>query len=221
MEQVIIAGTGPAGLTAALYCARANLAPLVIEGIQPGGQLMTTTDIENYPGFPEAISGPDVMLRMRQQAERFGTRYIGDEVVASDFGGRPLKVTLSGGDTLEAAAIIIATGATARYLGIESEQKLIGRGVSACATCDGAFYRGQPVAVVGGCGGTVESPMGDTAVTEVCALTCAACGGDADETDGAAGAAAAEDAAALEALAASTCARPTEECTAWLSNLLA
>ena len=162
MEKVLIAGTGPAGLTAALYCARADLAPIVIEGIQPGGQLITTTDVENYPGFPEGITGPDLVQKMREQAERFGTRYISAEVVSVDYSSKPLKTKLSNGDVIESASVIIATGASARYLGLESEQKLIGRGVSGCATCDGAFYRDEDVAVLGG---------GDTALEDAMFLT--------------------------------------------------
>ena len=158
-EKVIILGAGPAGFTAALYAARANLDPLVVEGMQPGGQLMTTTDVENFPGFPEAVTGPELMDRMRAQAERFGTRYVRGEVVASDFSGQPLKVTLDSGDVLESQTLIIATGASANYLGLDSEQKLIGRGVSACATCDGAFYRNQPVAVIGGGDSAMEESL--------------------------------------------------------------
>jgi thioredoxin reductase (NADPH) len=157
MEKLVIVGTGPAGLTAAVYAARASLSPVVVEGMQPGGQLTTTTDVENYPGFPEAISGTELMQRMRDQAARFGARYVQDEVVASDFTRRPLQIKLSGGQVLEAQAVIVATGASALYLGLPSEQQLIGRGVSGCATCDGAFYRNQPVAVVGG---------GDTAMED-------------------------------------------------------
>ena len=162
MEKIVILGTGPAGLTAALYTARADLSPLVVEGIQPGGQLTTTNDVENYPGFEEAIDGFSLVSKMRTQAERFGARFVGGEALSTDFSGSPLKVTLSGEEVLESMAVIIATGAAARYLGLESEQKLMGRGVSACATCDGAFYRDQPVAVVGG---------GDTAMEEALFLS--------------------------------------------------
>ena len=162
MENVVIIGTGPAGLTAAVYTARANLNPLVIEGFQPGGQLTTTTEIENFPGFPEGISGSELMDITRKQAERFGTRFKSGEVVSAYLTCRPHSVTLSDGEKIEAKTIIIATGASAQYLGIESEQKLIGRGVSGCATCDGAFYRDVPVAVVGG---------GDTAMEDALFLT--------------------------------------------------
>ena len=162
MENVVIIGTGPAGLTAAVYTARANLNPLVIEGFQPGGQLTTTTEVENYPGFPEGISGSELMDLTRKQAERFGARFKSGEVVSACLTCRPRSITLSDGEKIEAKTIIIATGASAQYLGIESEQKLIGRGVSGCATCDGAFYRDVPVAVVGG---------GDTALEEALFLT--------------------------------------------------
>ena len=150
MEKVVIIGTGPAGLTAALYCARANMAPLVIEGIEPGGQLTTTTEVENYPGFPESITGTELVMNMRAQAERFGARYLTGSVAKSDFSSSPHKLEMEDGSVIESTIIIIATGASAMYLGIESEQKLIGRGVSGCATCDGAFYRDEHVAVVGG-----------------------------------------------------------------------
>ncbi|MBL7016731.1 MAG: thioredoxin-disulfide reductase [Kiritimatiellales bacterium] len=162
MEKTVIIGTGPAGYTAAIYAARANLEPVVIEGYQIGGQLTQTTDIENFPGFPEGIDGNTLMMQMRQQAERFGAKFVSGEVTETVLQGTAKKITLSDGQTIEAQTVIIATGATARYLGLESEQKLIGRGVSGCATCDGAFYRDVPVAVVGG---------GDTALEEALFLT--------------------------------------------------
>jgi thioredoxin reductase (NADPH) len=162
MEKTVIIGTGPAGYTAAIYTARANLAPTVIDGMQPGGQLTTTTEIENFPGFPEGIDGSTLMMQMRQQAERFGTEFVSGEVVEADLKSTPKVLKLSDETLIEAKTVIIASGATARYLGIESEQKLIGRGVSGCATCDGAFYRDVPVAVVGG---------GDTALEEALFLT--------------------------------------------------
>lgn len=162
MEKAIVIGTGPAGLTAALYMARASLNPLVVEGLQPGGQLTTTTEIENFPGFPTGIGGFDLMDKMKEQAGRFGTRFVSDEVVSVDFSGAVKKMTLSDGKVLEAMTVIVATGASARYLGIESEKKLMGRGVSGCATCDGSFYRNVPVAVVGG---------GDTAMEDAQYLT--------------------------------------------------
>lgn len=161
-EKVIIIGTGAAGLTAAIYTGRADLKPLVIEGLEPGGQLTTTTEVENYPGFPEGVMGPDLMAHMKQQAERFGARFIMDRVVASDLRASPMTLKLEGGDVLEADSIVISTGASAKYLGLESEQKLIGRGVTSCATCDGAFYRDVPVAVIGG---------GDSAAEEALFLT--------------------------------------------------
>jgi thioredoxin reductase (NADPH) len=162
MENVIILGTGAAGLTAAIYTARANLEPLVLEGLQPGGQLTTTTEVENFPGFPEGVDGTELMDRMRKQAERFGAKIQFATVDKVDFSGQPLKVILDDGKVLEGKTVIIATGASAKYLGLESEQKLIGRGVTSCATCDGAFYRNVPVAVVGG---------GDTAMEESVFLT--------------------------------------------------
>jgi thioredoxin reductase (NADPH) len=163
MEKVVIIGAGAAGLTAAIYTARANLAPLVIEGMQPGGQLTTTTDVENYPGFPEGIDGTLLMDQFKKQAERFGAKFLQyDAVQKADFSTRPFKLEMMAGDPIEAQTVIIATGATAKYLGIESEQKFMGRGVSACATCDGAFYKDVPIVVVGG---------GDTACEEAMFLT--------------------------------------------------
>ncbi|MGD7652666.1 MAG: thioredoxin-disulfide reductase [Verrucomicrobiales bacterium] len=150
MEEVIIIGTGCAGYTAAIYTARASLKPLMISGMQPGGQLTTTTEVENFPGHPEGIMGPDLMVKLQQQAERFGTRiqYANVESVAKMADGS--FVVKAGEETLEAKTVIVATGATARYMGIEGEMELIGRGLTACATCDGAFYRDVPVCVVGG-----------------------------------------------------------------------
>lgn len=162
MEKVLILGAGPAGCAAAIYTARADLSPLVLEGIQPGGQLTTTSDIENYPGFAEPIGGIELMERMKAQAERFGARFLRKEAAAADFSKRPLRITTDDGAVIESAAVIVATGASAIYLGLDSEKKLIGKGVSACATCDGAFYRNLPVAVVGG---------GDTAMEEALFLT--------------------------------------------------
>jgi len=162
MEKVVIIGTGAAGLTAAIYAARADLDPLVIEGLEPGGQLTTTTDVENFPGFREGIMGPDLMTEMKAQAERFETRFVMDQVVSTDFGNRPFKLVLESGDEIESESVIVCTGASAKYIGLESEQALIGHGVTSCATCDGAFYRDVPVAVVGG---------GDTAMEESQFLT--------------------------------------------------
>lgn len=162
MENVVILGTGAAGLTAAIYTARAQLNPLVIEGLQPGGQLTTTSEVENFPGFPHGIDGTELMTKMREQAERFGTRFQYGQVASSDFSGHTKKLILDDGTVIESHTVIIATGASAKYLGIPSEQKLIGRGVTSCATCDGAFYKNVPVAVVGG---------GDTAMEEAVFLT--------------------------------------------------
>src|SRR6267142_6399910 len=149
-RKVIILGSGPAGLTAALYAARANLAPLLVEGLEAGGQLMLTTMVENWPGFPDGVMGPDLMTAMRQQAERFGTEVLQGDVTNVDLQHRPFSLMLSDGRVLTSETLIIATGASARWLEIGSDRRLAGRGVSTCATCDGYFFRGRPIAVVGG-----------------------------------------------------------------------
>tara|TARA_B100001250_G_scaffold54419_1_gene42203 strand:+ start:774 stop:1721 length:948 start_codon:yes stop_codon:yes gene_type:complete len=156
-HKLIILGSGPAGLTAAIYAARAILEPVVVSGREAGGQLMITSDVENYPGFPEGIMGPEMMDLLRAQATRFGTEFFSGDVVDVDLSERPFKLTLENKDTLSCDSLIISTGASARWLGIDSEKEFSGKGVSACATCDGFFFRDQDVAVVGG---------GDTALEE-------------------------------------------------------
>src|SRR5208282_6347221 len=160
--KFLIIGAGPAGYTAAIYAARANLHPILVQGLQPGGQLMITTDVENYPGFADVIQGPWLMEQMQAQATHVGTRIIHDVITEVDFSETPFRCVGDSGDTYVAESVVIATGAQARWLGLESEQRLQGRGVSACATCDGFFYRGKTVAIIGG---------GNTAVEEALYLT--------------------------------------------------
>lgn len=157
-HRLIILGSGPAGYTAAVYAARANLNPVLIAGLQPGGQLTTTTEVDNWPGDHEGVQGPDLMERMRLHAERFETRIVYDTIVATDLKQRPFRLTGDSGE-YTCDALIVATGASARYLGLPSEEAFKGKGVSACATCDGFFYRNQPVAVIGGGNTAVEEAL--------------------------------------------------------------
>ena len=157
--KVLIIGAGPAGYTAAIYAARANMSPILVAGLQPGGQLTITTDVENYPGFAEAVQGPWLMEQMQKQAEHVGTEFIYDTIVSVDLSKRPFVATGDSGDTYVGETLVISTGATARWLGIESEQKFQGFGVSACATCDGFFFRKKEVAVIGGGNSAVEEAI--------------------------------------------------------------
>ena len=162
MRNIVIIGSGPAGLTAAIYAGRANLSPLVIQGVAAGGQLTLTTEVENYPGFHHAIMGPHLIKEMRDQAERFGAEFESGDVTSVDLAGQPLRLTLDNGETLQTRSVIVATGAAALWLGLLGESRLMGHGVSSCATCDGFFFRGQELLVVGG---------GDTALEEAIFLT--------------------------------------------------
>jgi thioredoxin reductase (NADPH) len=161
VNEVVIMGSGPAGLTAAIYCARANLQPVVVEGLRAGGQLMTTTDVENYPGFPDGVQGPEMMELFKRQAVRFGASFVRGDVTRIDFSSRPLRLWTDEQE-LSAQAVIVATGASPRMLDVPGEREYAGRGVSYCATCDGFFFRGQEIVVVGG---------GDTAMEEALFLT--------------------------------------------------
>ena len=161
IENVVIIGGGPAGLAAAVYNSRAFLNPLVIEGVPAGGQLMLTSEVENYPGF-ESILGPELVASMRKHAQKFGTRFVSDNVSKVNSSTSPFEVTLAGGEVIKTKAILVATGASAKWLGLPSEEKLLGKGVTACATCDGFFFKNKVVAVVGG---------GDTAMEEALTLT--------------------------------------------------